>query len=262
MGFQRFMGERLIESVPPSIGQLRNLDYLSIWGAFRSVPEEMCDLASLRTLDLTTACWPDATCVQLESIPATFAKLTNLEELDLRGNALSALPEGLSALTKLTDLYLWYNKIGKVFDLSGMADLHTAWISQDNNWGDSYLSCLPPLAEGKRWQNRYNTLLVTEEELNLPTCTYSGGNTGGSQTPSPTVPPAPSPTEPPTASPTPSPTEPPTTSPTPSPTKSPTALRLCGCAFDWAPVCGKNGNTYPNRCAADCEEVQVVGEGH
>lgn len=247
MGYQRFRGERLIESIPPSIGQLRNLDYLSIWGAFRSVPEEMGDLANLRILDLTTGCGkteqPDATCVQLESIPATFAKLTNLEWLDLQHNALSALPAELSALTKLTDLFLWYNKIGKVFDLSGMTDLRTAHISQDpkvgkDSQGDSYLSCLPPLAEGKRWQSRVDTFFVTEEELNLPTCTYGGG---------------PCPTESPTDSPTPSPSS--------SPTKSPTALRLCGCAFDWAPVCGKNGTTYSNRCSADCDGVQVVGEG-
>merc|ERR1719336_1036664 len=113
----------------------------------------MGELVNLKILDISTYCYDGYPCVELESVPASLSKLTKLERLDLRYNALTALPTELSALTNLESLYLWSNKIEKVFDLSGMTKLHTAWISQD----DDALTCLPPLAKGKHWQTETNS---------------------------------------------------------------------------------------------------------
>lgn len=191
-----------LEAVPASVGLLRNLELLRIDGRFKSLPEELGNLVNLKELKIRA---------ELESVPESFARLTKLEKLDLRYNHLSALPYGLAALTNLKYLYLWRNTIGKVFDLSGMSKLYTAWISQDG----AALTCLPPVAEGKRWTNETDTFMVDDREILLPTCTYD--------TPSPTASPTPSPTPSPTASPTPAPTPSPTQAPTPSPTPSPTS---------------------------------------
>lgn len=36
---------------------------------------------------------------------------------------------------------------------------------------------------------------------------------------------------------------------------------MCICTKDYRPVCGKNGQTYPNPCQAGCEKVEIASEG-
>ncbi len=94
--------------VPESIGQLKNLESLSICGflhsnKLESLPESFGSLSSLKELILENN--------RLNSLPESIGGLKNLEKLNLYGNNLNTLPKGIGKLKKLKSLYLALNRI-------------------------------------------------------------------------------------------------------------------------------------------------------
>jgi hypothetical protein len=67
------------------------------------LPESLCQLAQLQTLDLSNN--------KLMSLPELLGQLTQLQSLDLSNNKLTALPELLGQLTQLQSLDLSNNKL-------------------------------------------------------------------------------------------------------------------------------------------------------
>jgi hypothetical protein len=97
-----------IESLPPSIGQLQNLEYLNLSYTtnLSALPEDFgTNLISLKTLDLSSS--------SMESLPPSIGQLQNLEYLNLSHTRnLSELPEELGAnLISLKRLKLSHSSI-------------------------------------------------------------------------------------------------------------------------------------------------------
>lgn len=94
-------------SLPPEIGRLSHLDFLSLFNnRLDHLPEAFGELAHLQTLTLAQN-W-------LSSLPATFAQLTNLKTLDLASNAFRTFPAEILQLTRLQELYLLDNQLSVV----------------------------------------------------------------------------------------------------------------------------------------------------
>lgn len=83
-------------SIPPSIGELTNLKVLRLFGALD--PEEIESSVPV----------PSS---KVKPLPATIAKLQNLEELDLGRNRLQTIPPEISNLKNLKKLGLDYNDL-------------------------------------------------------------------------------------------------------------------------------------------------------
>lgn len=86
---------------PRSIGQLKQLEKITIFQALiKTVPEEFCDLRSLKYLELIK-------CSKMMSLPDSFGNLTNLHYIDLSGAlSLQLLPKSFGNLTRLEHLGL------------------------------------------------------------------------------------------------------------------------------------------------------------
>lgn len=94
--------------VPESIGQLKNLESLSICGflhsnKLQSLPDSIGSLASLKELVLENNL--------LNSLSEGIGGLKNLQKLNLYGNNLNTLPNGIGRLKNLKSLYLALNRI-------------------------------------------------------------------------------------------------------------------------------------------------------
>ena len=68
------------------------------------LPVEICELASLRNLDMSTN-------EQIADLPDCIGRLTNLELLNLSANAIMELPMSMSRLLQLADLNLCRNRL-------------------------------------------------------------------------------------------------------------------------------------------------------
>ena len=119
-------------SLPRSIGKLKNLKVLRLYGALKageqgqvqSLPDTIADLTQLEVLDLGRN--------GLENVPPQISALTNLKTLRLEYNNLSSIPEFIGDFKKLKELSLDSN--GTLTNLpASLAKLSGLKISMGNN---------------------------------------------------------------------------------------------------------------------------------
>jgi Leucine-rich repeat (LRR) protein len=97
-------GENNLTALPPEIGQMENLQELSLAeNLLTALPPEIGQLHNLQKLDLR---WN-----KLTAIPPEIGQLRNLQELDLSDNQLTALPPEIGQLHNLQELDLGWNKL-------------------------------------------------------------------------------------------------------------------------------------------------------
>ena len=98
-------GNQLTGSIPAQLGNLSNLERLSLTGnQLSATPAQLGNLSNLKSLDLSDN--------QLTgSIPAQLGNLSNLERLDLSFNQLSAIPKELGNLSNLRSLSVSSNQL-------------------------------------------------------------------------------------------------------------------------------------------------------
>ena len=89
--------QNLVGDIPATIGNLRNLKSLTLFGQLTSIPDEIWQLENLETLDLKTIA---------ENEPAAIGELTNLTKLTLECNYAGPMPESFGNLRKLTSMTL------------------------------------------------------------------------------------------------------------------------------------------------------------
>lgn len=88
-------------TIPSSIGNLKNLRVLRLWGA-------------MDPFILKRDHPSDVSLTKAKKLPKTMAKLENLEELDLGRNRLKIIPPEIASLHKLKVLVLDYNDIQEI----------------------------------------------------------------------------------------------------------------------------------------------------
>ena len=105
-----------LEDIPVEIGQLKKLEKIIIDNGNAcqmnvSIPASIGELTNLKVLRLFGALGPGEIGSPVKPLPATIAKLQNLEELDLGRNRLQTLPPEISNLKNLRKLELDYNDL-------------------------------------------------------------------------------------------------------------------------------------------------------
>lgn len=119
-------------SLPSSIGKLKKLRVLRLYGAIESdeqgkikgFPETIADLTQLEVLDLGRN--------GIEAVPPQISTLTNLKTLRLEYNSLSSIPEFVGNFKNLKELSL--NSNGTLTNLpASLAKLKGLRISMGNN---------------------------------------------------------------------------------------------------------------------------------
>jgi len=112
-----------LEDIPVEIGQLKKLEKIIIdngngCGMNVSIPASIGDLTNLKVLRLFGALDPGESessvpvpTSKIKPLPATIAKLQNLEELDLGRNHLQTIPPEIANLKNLKKLGLDYNNL-------------------------------------------------------------------------------------------------------------------------------------------------------
>src|SRR5204863_7607636 len=100
-----------LEDIPVEIGQLKNLEKIIIdngngCGMNVSIPASIGELTNLKVLRLYGTLDAREIGSSVKPLPATIAKLQNLEELDLGGNGLQTIPPEISNIKNLKKLEL------------------------------------------------------------------------------------------------------------------------------------------------------------
>ena len=115
-----------LEELPVEIGQLKKLEKLIIDNGNGcqmsiSIPASIGELSNLKVLRLVGALGPresepgvPVAGSETKKLPATIAKLQNLQELDLGRNSLKSVPAEIASLKKLEKLGLDYNNIHEI----------------------------------------------------------------------------------------------------------------------------------------------------
>lgn len=98
-------GQHGLTSVPSEIGQLTQLEVLSLEGnALREVPSEIGQLRGLRELNLSGN--------HLSMLPTTLGELSLLESLSIQDNGLQEIGFSFERMNRLEVLYLQQNHLG------------------------------------------------------------------------------------------------------------------------------------------------------
>lgn len=114
-------------ALPASIGKLKNLRVLRLYGAIESakpLPASIGELRSLEVLDLGRN--------SLKAIPPSVGKLSNLKTLRLEYNALKTIPAFVGNLVNLETLSVDANENIKVLP-SSFAKMKNLTVSMGNN---------------------------------------------------------------------------------------------------------------------------------
>ena len=95
-----------LTSLPESIGQLSNLQKLSLFNNnLSNIPDSIGNLSQLKVLNLSYN--------NLTSLPESIGQLSNLKVLYLHGNSLTNIPDSIGNLSQLNYLYLDNNNLSE-----------------------------------------------------------------------------------------------------------------------------------------------------
>jgi len=93
------LSESSIKEIPNEVGKLIRLRHLNLASCMvlESLPETMCDLCNLQSLDVT---W----CGSLKDLPNAIGKLIKLRHLRIDGSGVAFIPKGIERITCLRTL--------------------------------------------------------------------------------------------------------------------------------------------------------------
>ncbi len=162
-----------LEALPNEIGQLRQLEELIIDNGNGcqmnvSIPRSVGQLQNLRVLRLYGALdprgiSPRSSLGRTKSLPATFANLQNLEELDLGRNGLRSVPPQIASLRQLKKLGLDYNALREIPSFVG--NLSTLEELSLNSNGGVRLPQSLSRVKGLRVMMGNNALTLSDQKL-------------------------------------------------------------------------------------------------
>ncbi|MGD8762363.1 MAG: P-loop NTPase fold protein [Desulfobacteraceae bacterium] len=120
-----------LSTLPESVGRMTNLQFLNLdANQLTTLPESIGQLTNLQTLNLYAN--------QLTTLPESIGQLTNLQAFHVGGNQLSTLPESIGQLTNLQALHLPGNKLSTLPESIGqLSNLRTLDLK------DNQLTTLP-----------------------------------------------------------------------------------------------------------------------
>eukprot|EP00258_Populus_trichocarpa_P021938 XP_024437957.1 putative disease resistance protein RGA4 isoform X1 [Populus trichocarpa] len=95
----RELSESSIKEIPNEVGKLIHLRHVNFAYCYQleSLPETMCDLCNLQSLDVT---W----CGSLKELPKAIGKLIKLRHLQIDGSGVAFIPKGIERITCLRTL--------------------------------------------------------------------------------------------------------------------------------------------------------------